>query len=602
MPDLITDLDALEGRFAEALTRYGDGNDFSIALFASNPATAPTSACNLKNVHIPHEYLPRSNWITFWGAGTITDHAGDSHAYLVVTAGADRRSSAAREAFVALARAAGALCYRMPPTMAATGTGSDPGLTWLSTLYAYLKGTEFVIEGPGFSRIVCLFAASLRMLALLARGDLEGKCPAYAGSLRPGIPGELGEARFEIVPWEASTAADDPDSGCGQPMSPIAMSQGVLGLLRAYANLAQEVNEQAVVLSTDPAEFDYEDAAEHNWRVARAKAFDAGWDLHRRNDDLWARVVACDPVGGWTKDEWCRLFNDLRSSLTDGLRLTPEQNLEDWQKSYGSAVAGLFSVLHTLERRSARPAVTPAEPSPATTPELCFRILNGSVEVAGLGGQCGTAKMVDGFYYIARLLESQGKPVALRELYAANPSQRAGDGLSDAARSQSRSATKLALVNAEELETTGIGDEPRLSPETIAQVRQEIAGWEAEIVRHRQDEAEALRESNEVDAADSASARQRAEAKLAELKRFLDKDMALGDKSRPMASATERGRTNMHKLLKTAYSKLKGAKLDNYADHLMTSIKQDGSRAFVYQPDTSVGEWHVSRGHPRGDR
>src|SRR5205085_2228863 len=68
--------------------------------------------------------------------------------------------------------------------------------------YAYLKGTPFVIEGPGFSRLQSVFAASVEILSLIHRGDVNGKAPAYSGSLRPGLPGIAGEARFEVEPFD----------------------------------------------------------------------------------------------------------------------------------------------------------------------------------------------------------------------------------------------------------------------------------------------------------------------------------------------------------------------------------------------------------------
>ncbi|MBN9523573.1 hypothetical protein J0H58_34525 [bacterium] len=203
MPDLQSDIASLEGWFADAFGEYGDGDGLSLYLFAYDGVVPAPPSC-VEDLYIPPDYFRGMTWV--WdevAAGTVTDPLGQEHSYLLRTAGAGGRSRAAHETFLRLAGQAGALYHRLDAGAAPPSVGNTPWLVWARAVYTYLKGQGFVVEGPGFSRVRSLFAASTRTLALMTRGRADGRFPACPGSLRPGLPGVPTEARFRIVPCDA---------------------------------------------------------------------------------------------------------------------------------------------------------------------------------------------------------------------------------------------------------------------------------------------------------------------------------------------------------------------------------------------------------------
>lgn len=192
-------LEQLVHQFTDAHARYGDGRNLLIGIipFAPTAGLGPITyeladppAC------FPPTHLPKG-WYGPVGHGTIADNAGHLHPVLTLIGGAGVAPPEGALMFVGLARRAGALCYSLPDGLALAGGDSNlPELTWYHTLYAYLKGTDFVFEGPGYSRMHNLFAASVTVLRRI-RDWCEGRPgPALAGCLRPGVPDVEGQADF----------------------------------------------------------------------------------------------------------------------------------------------------------------------------------------------------------------------------------------------------------------------------------------------------------------------------------------------------------------------------------------------------------------------
>lgn len=218
MSDLLTSLDRLEVEFAEALEAHGDGGNLTFVLFPIDQAIE-TGPVRINAVSIPRDYFPGTSWAEQFGFALWTDFAGQSHQVLSYVAGTSR-SAEPLQAFLRLARRAGALCFRLPRGRAQTGPGNAPELNWLGTLYSYLKGTSFVIEGPGCSRLRSVFSGSVEVLSLIHRGDESGNALPYTGSLRPGLPGVEGEVRFELTPRDASQPHPKAEDESPAPQAP----------------------------------------------------------------------------------------------------------------------------------------------------------------------------------------------------------------------------------------------------------------------------------------------------------------------------------------------------------------------------------------------
>jgi hypothetical protein len=258
-----------------------------------------------------------------------------------------------------------------------------------------------------------------------------------------------------------------------------------------------------------------------------------------------------------------------------------------------------------IESGSAAPRVAPpVEPAPAESPdklsELSFELLKGSVRLAGIGGKSDTAPMVDGFYYIARLLQTPGKPVSISELVSCRPTQARSDGLSDDARSKTHSIPRRTLAEADALETTDFGNDPVADEEAIDGARGQAQQLEADITRYRQEIAEAEKRGEEAEANDSRRALQKALVELEGIKSWLLQVTGYAGKPRTMPRPRGLSASNIHGRLKGAYKQLKDYKLGEYADHFQPSIGQDG-QAFVYNPSPPLGAWRVIGIHPAGE-
>ncbi len=203
MSDLTSSLDRLEADFADAFECYGDGGKLSLAFFPLPDDAPEIGQMQLGTGTIPPESLPGVSWTDLYGIALITDHAEVGHRIITVIGGTARSSEPLR-VFQRLSRRAGAVCFRLPRGMTATGPGNAPELNWVATLYAYLKGTSFVTEGAGFSTLRSPFAASIEVLSLMRRGDINGRAPTYTGSLRPGLPGVEGSATLRMEPVGAA--------------------------------------------------------------------------------------------------------------------------------------------------------------------------------------------------------------------------------------------------------------------------------------------------------------------------------------------------------------------------------------------------------------
>ncbi len=208
----------MQSQFTETFAVHGDGGNLAFA-FLPIDGDAPDIGPMTVTGSLPRHILPATTWANPFGTCLLTDHAGQSHRVFIFVAGT-RSSAEPYQAFGRLARRAGAACFRLPRGMAATGPGNAPEMNWLATVYSYLKGTAFVVEGAGFSRLQSVFAASVEVLSLIHRGDVNGNAPSYPGSLRPGLPGVEGETRFELEPLDLAARESTPPESSGSPPSP----------------------------------------------------------------------------------------------------------------------------------------------------------------------------------------------------------------------------------------------------------------------------------------------------------------------------------------------------------------------------------------------
>jgi hypothetical protein len=199
MADLSTHLNQLEILFTNALAQFGDGGDMSLGVFPLDLPEPLAGPLIVEGVSLPHDWLHGASWTGFFGTTTVPDGSGQSHTLLFVFGAITPFERGAGSAFQRLASAAGAACYRLPDGLAASGRTNASEMTWANTLYAYLKGTEYVVEGEGWSRIRCLFEASVRVLRLIRSRRAGEPVPVYSGSLRPGLPGSRATTRFECV-------------------------------------------------------------------------------------------------------------------------------------------------------------------------------------------------------------------------------------------------------------------------------------------------------------------------------------------------------------------------------------------------------------------
>jgi hypothetical protein len=172
MSDLITRLDQLEDAFANAFREFGDGDGLQLCVIPyTGPVPEAGEAVALGDIFLPRHFLPGAEWIEPWGVGGFLDPAGVQTCVLHVFAGRAAAPQPAARAFVWLAHEAGALYHRLPPGLAPGGPTTSTRTCWANVLYMHLKGTRFVVEGEGHSRIVSLFAASLQTLRLLHWGE-----------------------------------------------------------------------------------------------------------------------------------------------------------------------------------------------------------------------------------------------------------------------------------------------------------------------------------------------------------------------------------------------------------------------------------------------
>lgn len=198
MSDLVSNLNHFEADLARAHAAYGDGG-LAVGVFSLDDAPTPNGPLRLEGLRLPPDCFPYTTWRRSLGVVLLGDQNGDQHQLLYVLAGTDASRRGPLDAFSALSRRAGALLFRLQPGLGATGVGNAPELDWMNTLYSYLKGTQYVVEGAGYSRISSVFASSTVVLSLLRRAHAGQPVSCDVGSLRPGIPGEPSEFRVERV-------------------------------------------------------------------------------------------------------------------------------------------------------------------------------------------------------------------------------------------------------------------------------------------------------------------------------------------------------------------------------------------------------------------
>ncbi|MBP3955039.1 hypothetical protein J8F10_07055 [Gemmata sp. G18] len=198
MSELPMHLNELEAQFAGTLATFGSG-DLAVGIFPLSDVPPADGPIVLERASLPAECLPRTTWIRMLGWAVLPDQAGHEHPLLYVLAGTEASECGPVAAFLDLSCRAGAACYRLAPGAAAVGVGNAPELDWLNTLYSYLKGTEQVVEGAGYSQIPNVFAASTLVLGVLRRTLAGEPVGPLAQCLYPGVPGEQGGTRIARV-------------------------------------------------------------------------------------------------------------------------------------------------------------------------------------------------------------------------------------------------------------------------------------------------------------------------------------------------------------------------------------------------------------------
>ncbi len=219
--------EGLERQFTAAIAVFGPGHALTVCVYPFDDM--PPGAEQL--IFAPPPSIPPAGRPEAWallmplGHAILADHIGckNNLMYVLFLDENSPHGRQAAEVFVGLARQAGASCF-LAPDMTAAGPASQTEIVWLNTLYACLKGTDAVEDRAGHSRIRFPFAASLRLLGQMIRGDKNGQNPPCYDSLRPGLPGSVLDglviqARVP-TPEEAATTRAQPNRHEGSEGQP----------------------------------------------------------------------------------------------------------------------------------------------------------------------------------------------------------------------------------------------------------------------------------------------------------------------------------------------------------------------------------------------